>query len=251
VVEQIIRPTGLVDPRIHVRPARGQVQDAMAEIKARAARHERTLVTTLTKRLAEDLADYLREEGIDGCYLHSEVQTIERVEILNDLRRGRYDVIVGVNLLREGLDLPEVSLVAILDADREGFLRSDTSLIQTMGRCARNVNAEVILYADQVTESMQRAIEETERRRQVQVAYNTEHGVTPQTIRKEIRRGIDYEVQAWKRRVETPVIAETEEDYVTAGKLDELEREMKEAAANLDFERAALLRDRIQELTTK
>ena len=251
VVEQIIRPTGLVDPRIHVRPARGQVQDVMAEIKSRAARHERTLVTTLTKRLAEDLADYLREEGIDGCYLHSEVQTIERVEILNDLRRGRYDVIVGVNLLREGLDLPEVSLVAILDADREGFLRSDTSLIQTMGRCARNVNAEVILYADQVTESMQRAIEETERRRQVQVAYNTEHGVTPQTIRKEIRRGIDYEVQAWKRRVETPVIAETEEDYVTAGRLDELEREMKEAAANLDFERAALLRDKIRELQTR
>ncbi|MHC4788012.1 MAG: excinuclease ABC subunit UvrB, partial [Planctomycetota bacterium] len=159
VVEQIIRPTGLVDPRIDVRPARGQVQDVIREIHQRAAKGERTLVTTLTKRLAEDLADYLRDEGIDGCYLHSEVQTIERVEILNDLRRGRYDVIVGVNLLREGLDLPEVSLVAILDADREGFLRSDTSLIQTMGRCARNVNAEVILYADEVTESMARAME--------------------------------------------------------------------------------------------
>jgi excinuclease ABC subunit B len=249
VVEQIIRPTGLVDPKIDVRPARGQVQDVITEIKTRAAKGERTLVTTLTKRLAEDLADYLREEGINGCYLHSEVQTIERVEILNDLRRGKYDVIVGVNLLREGLDLPEVSLVAVLDADREGFLRSDTSLIQTMGRCARNINAEVILYADQVTESMARAIEETERRRQVQVTYNEEHGITPQTIKKDIQHGIDYEVQAWKRRVETPVVAEEEKDYVAANRLDQLEREMKEAAANLDFERAALLRDKIRELT--
>jgi excinuclease ABC subunit B len=248
VVEQIIRPTNLVDPRIDVRPARGQVQDVISEIKKRAAKGERTLVTTLTKRLAEDLADYLREEGIDGCYLHSEVQTIERVEILNDLRRGKYDVIVGVNLLREGLDLPEVSLVAILDADREGFLRSDTSLIQTMGRCARNVNAEVILYADEVTESMARAIEETDRRRQIQIRYNEEHGTTPQTVRKDIQRGIDYEVQAWKRRVETPTVAEAETDYVTANRLDELEKEMKEAAENLDFERAALLRDRIREL---
>jgi excinuclease ABC subunit B len=156
---------------------------------------------------------------------------------------------VGVNLLREGLDLPEVSLVAVLDADREGFLRSDTSLIQTMGRCARNINAEVILYADQVTESMARAIEETERRRQVQVTYNEEHGITPQTIKKDIQHGIDYEVQAWKRRVETPVVAEEEKDYVAANRLDQLEREMKEAAANLDFERAALLRDKIRELT--
>jgi len=248
VVQQIIRPTGLVDPKIDVRPARGQVQDVINEIKRRAAKGERTLVTTLTKRLAEDLADYLREEGISGCYLHSEVQTIERVEILNDLRRGKYDVIVGVNLLREGLDLPEVSLVAVLDADREGFLRSDTSLIQTMGRCARNINAEVFLYADQVTESMARAIEETERRREVQLIYNEEHGITPQTIKKDIQQGIDYEVQAWKRRVETPVVAEEEENYVAASRLDQLEREMKEAAANLDFERAALLRDKIQEL---
>ncbi|MHC5034901.1 MAG: helicase-related protein, partial [Planctomycetota bacterium] len=248
VVEQIIRPTGLVDPKIDVRPARGQVQDVIREIQERSARGERTLVTTLTKRLAEDLADYLRDEGIDGCYLHSEVQTIERVEILNDLRRGRYDVVVGVNLLREGLDLPEVSLVAILDADREGFLRSDTSLVQTMGRCARNVNAEVILYADEVTESMARAMEETQRRRDIQVAYNEQHGITPETIRKDIQPGIDYEVQAWKRRVETPVIAEEGGDYLTASKLDELEKEMKEAAALLDFERAALLRDRIQEL---
>ncbi len=248
VVEQIIRPTGLVDPRIDVRPARGQVQDVINEIKTRAAKGERTLVTTLTKRLAEDLADYLREEGINGCYLHSEVQTIERVEILNDLRRGKYDCIVGVNLLREGLDLPEVSLVAVLDADREGFLRSDTSLIQTMGRCARNINAEVILYADVVTESMARAIEETERRREVQLKYNEEHGIVPQTIKKDIQQGIDYEVQAWKRRVETPVVAEEEGDYVAANRLDQLEREMKEAAATLDFERAALLRDKIREL---
>ena len=248
VVEQIIRPTGLVDPKVDVRPARGQVQDVIEEIKDRAERGERTLVTTLTKRLAEDLADYLREEGIDACYLHSEVQTIERVEILNDLRRGRYDAIVGVNLLREGLDLPEVSLVAILDADREGFLRSDTSLIQTMGRSARNVNAVVILYADVVTESMARAMEETQRRREIQMDYNRKHNITPATVRKKIQRGIDYEVQAWKRRVETPVAAETGGDYVTANRLDELEEEMKKAAKNLDFERAAVLRDTIQEL---
>jgi excinuclease ABC subunit B len=176
------------------------------------------------------------------------VQTIERVEILNDLRRGEYDVIVGVNLLREGLDLPEVTLVAILDADREGFLRSDTSLIQTMGRCARNVRARVLLYADEVTDSMERAIEETQRRREIQLEYNREHDIEPQTIRKKIQHGIDYEVAAWKRRVETPVVAEEGEDYVTANRLDELEKEMKEAAERLDFERAALLRDKIQEL---
>jgi len=248
IVQQIIRPTGLVDPIVDVRPARGQVQDVIQEIKRRSERDERVLVTTLTKRLAEDLSEYLRDEGIDACYLHSEVQTIQRVEILNDLRRGEYDVIVGVNLLREGLDLPEVTLVAILDADREGFLRSDTSLIQTMGRCARNVSARVILYADQVTDSMQRAIEETQRRRQVQLEHNRTHGIEPQTIRKKIQHGIAYEVQAWKRRVETPVVAETDGDYVTANKLDELEKEMKQAAERLDFERAALLRDKIQEL---
>ena len=248
VVEQIIRPTGLVDPIVDVRPARGQVQDVIVEIKVRAEKAERTLVTTLTKRLAEDLSEYLRDEGIDCCYLHSEVQTIERVEILNDLRRGKYAAIVGVNLLREGLDLPEVSLVAILDADREGFLRSATSLVQTMGRCARNVNAIVILYADVITESMANAIEETQRRREVQLAYNREHGIEPQTIVKDIRPGIAYEVQAWKRRVETPVISEAEGDYVTASRLDELEKEMQTAAENLDFERAAILRDKIKEL---
>ncbi len=248
VVEQIIRPTGLVDPIVDVRPARGQVQDVIVEIKERAERSERTLVTTLTKRLAEDLSEYLRDEGIDCCYLHSEVQTIERVEILNDLRRGKYAAIVGVNLLREGLDLPEVSLVAILDADREGFLRSETSLVQTMGRCARNVNAVVILYADEITESMARAIEETQRRREIQVAYNEEHGIQPQTIVKDIRGGIQAEVQAWKRRVETPTISEAEADYVTTSRLDELEKEMKTAAENLDFERAAVLRDKIKQL---
>ena len=249
VVQQIIRPTGLIDPIIDVRPARGQVQDVIREIRERTARGERTLVTTLTKRLSEDLSDYLREEGIEGCYLHSEVQTFERVEILNDLRRGKYDVIVGVNLLREGLDLPEVSLVAILDADREGFLRSATSLIQTMGRCARNVNAVVILYADQITESMARAMDETQRRRDVQIEYNREHGIEPTTVEKKIGGGIAYEVQAWKRRVETPTIAEDSPDYITAHRLDELEKEMKTAAGNLDFERAALLRDRIKELS--
>ncbi len=248
VVQQIIRPTGLVDPIVDVRPARGQVQDVIVEIKDRAAKGERTLVTTLTKRLAEDLSEYLRDEGIDCCYLHSEVQTIERVEILNDLRRGKYAAIVGVNLLREGLDLPEVSLVAILDADREGFLRSETSLVQTMGRCARNVNAVVILYADEITDSMARAIEETQRRREIQVAYNEEHGIQPQTIVKDIRGGIQAEVQAWKRRVETPTISEAEADYVTTSRLDELEKEMKTAAENLDFERAAVLRDKIKQL---
>ena len=251
VVEQIIRPTGLVDPVVDVRPARGQVQDVIREIKARADRGERTLVTTLTKRLSEDLADYIREEGINGCYLHSEVKTLERVEIINDLRRGTYDVIVGVNLLREGLDLPEVTLVAILDADREGFLRSETSLVQTMGRCARNVNATVILYADELTQSMARAMEETQRRREIQARHNEEHGITPRTVSKGIREGINYEVQAWKRRVETPVMAEEPGDYLAAERLDQLEREMKDAAGRLDFERAAVLRDRIRELSAE
>ena len=248
VVEQIIRPTGLVDPEIEVASARGQVQDVIQRIRDQAGKDERTLVTTLTKRLAEDLSEYLREAELKCAYLHSEVQTVERVEILNDLRRGKYDVVVGVNLLREGLDLPEVSLVAILDADREGFLRSRTSLIQTIGRCARNVNAKVVLYADEVTDSMRAAIDETERRRQIQIEHNEKHGIEPRTIQKEIGEGIDYEVAAWERRVETPVAAEQEEDYVTANRLDELEKEMKEAAERLDFERAAELRDRIQEL---
>ena len=249
VVEQIIRPTGLVDPIIEVRKARGQLLDVMNQIREQARKNQRTLVTALTKRLAEDLSDYLKQEGIKGCYLHSEVQTIERVEILNDLRRGVYDVVVGVNLLREGLDLPEVSLVAILDADREGFLRSGTSLIQTIGRCARNVNAKVILYADEITESMELAMEETQRRREVQMEYNRLHNIEPKTIQKEIRRGIDYEVDAWRRRLDAPMIAEEGADYVSGEFLDDLERQMRDAAQSLDFERAAEIRDRIRQLS--
>ncbi len=249
VVEQIIRPTGLLDPVIHVKSATTQVRDLMEQIRQRAKKGERVLVTTLTKRLAEDLAEYIREEGLKGMYLHSELDAFERVEILRDLRLGKFDVVVGVNLLREGLDLPEVSLVAILDADKEGFLRSETSLIQTIGRTARNVNAEVILYADQVTSSMQRAIDETRRRRKLQMEYNKKHGITPQTIKKEIRQGIESEVAATKYA--RGVIAETEEEYVTLEYLNELKEEMREAAARLDFEKAAELRDKLHTLQSR
>jgi excinuclease ABC subunit B len=249
VVEQIIRPTGLLDPIIHVKPASTQVKDLMEQIRQRAKNGERVLVTTLTKRLAEDLSEYIQEEGLKGMYLHSELDAFERVEILRDLRLGRFDVVVGVNLLREGLDLPEVSLVTILDADKEGFLRSETSLIQTIGRTARNVNAEVILYADQVTSSMQRAIDETRRRRKLQMEYNKKHAITPQTIKKEIRKGIEEEVAA--KRYAREVIAETEEEYVTMEYINDLKEEMREAAARLDFERAAALRDRLQALQPK
>ena len=249
VVEQIIRPTGLLDPVIHVRPAATQVKDLLEQIKKRAERGERVLATTLTKRLAEDLSEYMQEEGLKGMYLHSELDAFERVEVLRDLRMGRFDVVVGVNLLREGLDLPEVSLVAILDADKEGFLRSETSLIQTIGRTARNVNAEVILYADTVTSSMKRAIDETARRRQLQLEYNQRHHITPQTIRKEIRKGIEEEVSS--RRYARQVVAETEEAYVTLDYINELKQEMQEAAAKLDFERAAELRDKLAALSSK
>jgi excinuclease ABC subunit B len=244
VVEQVIRPTGLVDPLVHVKAARGQVPDLIGEIKKRADRRERTLVTTLTKRLAVDLSGYFRDAGLRCKWLHSELDAIERVQILRELREGAFDVLVGVNLLREGLDLPEVSLVAILDADKEGFLRSDTSLIQTIGRAARNVHAEVILYADRVTESMQRAIGETKRRRDRQLGYNAEHGITPETVKSAISRGIEDEIAAHKMAAE----AAGKADYVTEEYLEELHGEMLAAAANLQFERAAELRDRIAEL---
>jgi len=246
VVEMVIRPTGLVDPVIRIEPAADQVRHCLGEVRARAARGERTLVTTLTKRLAEDLADYFRREGVRCEYLHSEIPVFERSEILRDLRTGTFDVVVGINLLREGLDLPEVSLVAILDADREGFLRSDTSLLQTIGRCARHASAEVILYADTVTASMQRAIDETRRRREKQLAYNAEHGITPQTIRKAIREGIEAQVQGRRTAREAVRLGRT--DYARTELVRELEAEMHRAAERLEFERAAELRDRIQEL---
>lgn len=245
-VEQIIRPTGLVDPVVEVRPARGQVPDLLEKIGQRAQRGERVLVTTLTKRLAEDLSQYIQQAGLRGRYLHSEIDTLERVDILRELRQGKFDVLVGVNLLREGLDLPEVSMVAILDADKEGFLRSETSLIQTIGRCARNVNATVYLYGDKVTPSMQRAIDETNRRRAIQLAYNEEHGITPDTVRKAIRQGLMTEVAAM-RRVREAVRAE-EGEFDREELIGELEREMLQAAEELDFEKAAALRDHIKEL---
>jgi excinuclease ABC subunit B len=246
VIEQVIRPTGLVDPVIEVRPAQGQVPHLLSEIKTRAERGERALVTTLTKRLAEDLSAYIQEAGIRGRYLHSEIQTLERVEILNDLRRGDFDVLVGINLLREGLDLPEVSMVAILDADKAGFLRSETSLIQTIGRAARNVNAMVFLYADQVTPAMQRAIDETRRRRETQLKYNADHGITPQTVQKAIREGIEHELKA--RRTAAQVIHANEEQLDNTEIIRLLEEEMLEAAKGLEFERAAQLRDKLKEL---
>lgn len=240
IVEQIIRPTGLVDPELIVRPTEGQIEDLIGEIRERKKRGERVLVTTLTKRLAETLTDYLREMGLSVNYLHSDVETLERVEILKTLREGKYDVVVGINLLREGLDLPEVSLVAILDADKEGFLRSETALIQTIGRAARHVNGQVIMYADVVTDSMKRAIEETERRRRIQMEYNRRHGITPEGIKKEIRTILK----------ETPMVEEGER--LPAGELkrviEELQREMRRAAKELRFEEAARIRDEIRRL---
>ena len=247
VVEQVIRPTGLLDPSIEVSPARGQVPHLLEQIRERAAVSERVLVTALTKRLAEDLSAYLVEQGVSCKWLHSDLDAFERVELLRDLREGRFDALVGVNLLREGLDLPEVSLVAILDADKEGFLRSETSLIQTIGRAARNVNAKVILYADKVTDSMQRAIEETGRRRAIQEAYNEQHGITPETVRKHVRRGIESEAEA-HRQANAAVGRDDESQYVTEEYLSELEAEMMLAAENLEFERAAALRDRITQM---
>jgi excinuclease ABC subunit B len=242
IVEQVIRPTGLVDPVLHVRPARGQVADLMVEIKIRAEKSERVLVTVLTKRLAEDLTNYFRESGMRCKWLHSELDAIERVQVLRELRQGDFDVLIGVNLLREGLDLPEVSLVAILDADKEGFLRSERSLIQTIGRAARHVDAQVILYGDKTTDSMRKAIDETARRREIQIAYNVEHNITPRSVKTAISLGIEEEIEARKMVAE---IVGKKDDYVTEEYLEELHAEMLAAAQNLDFERAANLRDKI------
>src|SRR6478736_3768507 len=247
VVEQIIRPTGLLDPVIEISPARGQVAHLLEQIRERAAVKERVLVTALTKRLAEDLSAYLVEQGVACKWLHSELDAFERVELLRDLRQGHFEALVGVNLLREGLDLPEVSLVAILDADKEGFLRSETSLIQTIGRAARNVNAKVILDGDKVTDAMRNAMDETRRRRELQERYNTEHGITPETIKKNIRAGIEEAVQA-HRQANAAVGRGDESVYITEEFINELEAEMFTAAKNLDFERAAALRDRITQL---
>jgi excinuclease ABC subunit B len=252
VVEQVIRPTGLMDPPIEVRPVRGQVDDLLKEIRERAARRERVLVTTLTKRMAEDLTTYYQELGVKVRYLHSDIDTLERVEILRDLRRGMFDVLVGINLLREGLDLPEVSLVAILDADKEGFLRSAGALIQTSGRAARNINGRVIMYADKVTASMKSALSETDRRRARQAAYNVEHGITPESV---VRAIDDVMSSVYERDYSTPIVREARETFRNQAELDaeiaRLEVEMKQAAANLDFERAASVRDRLKALRTR
>ena len=247
VVEQVVRPTGLLDPIIEVVPARGQVPHLLEQIRERTAAGERVLVTTLTKRLAEDLANYFCEQGILCKWLHSELDAFERVDLLRDLRLGKFEALVGINLLREGLDLPEVSLVAILDADKEGFLRSETSLMQTIGRAARNVNAKVILYGDKVTRSMQRAIDETNRRRKLQEAYNRQYGITPETICKAIHRGIEAEAAAHAQA--NAAVGRTEEtQYITEEYLAELEGEMLAAAEALQFERAAAIRDRIEQM---
>ena len=251
IAEQVIRPTGLIDPVIEIRPVQGQIDDLYAEIKKTTEKGFRTLITTLTKRMAEDLTKYLKDLGIKTTYMHSDIETIERMKIIRDLRLGEFDVLVGINLLREGLDIPEVALVAILDADKEGFLRSETSLIQTIGRAARNSESKVIMYADNITKSMNKAIKETERRREIQIKYNEEHGITPQTIIKEVREVI-----------EATKVAEEKVEYKVEGakKVSEKDKkklikkyteEMMEAAKNLQFERAAELRDIINDLKSK
>jgi excinuclease ABC subunit B len=255
VVEQLVRPTGLVDPEVEVRPAGSQVDDLLSEIRRRAADGDRVLVTTLTKRMAEDLTEYLAEHDVRVRYLHSDIDTVERMEIIRDLRLGEFDVLVGINLLREGLDMPEVSLVAILDADKEGFLRSERSLIQTIGRAARNVRGKAILYADEMTGSMRRAIDETVRRREKQQAYNTEHGITPKTIVKavaDVMEGAVPQGPPTARRFAE--VAEEVADYgrltpeQLAKRISRLEQQMYEHARNLEFEEAARLRDQIRHM---
>ena len=246
IVKQIVRPTGLVDPKVVIRPAKGQVDDLIPRVEERISVKERVLITTLTKRMAEDLSDYLSEKGLKVAYLHSDVKTLDRIKILTNLRRGNFDVLVGVNLLREGLDLPEVSLVAILDADKEGFLRSETSLIQTIGRAARNVKGEVLIYADHITGSIKRAVKETESRRKIQLDYNKKHGITPRTI---VRAITDIMPVEEILNLEAKPIPKSK----TALKLfiRDKEREMKRAAEHLDFELAAILRDEIKTLSKK
>src|SRR5262249_49940278 len=251
VVEQIIRPTGLIDPEVEIRPVKGQIDDLLHEIRARVEKGERVLVTTLIKRMAEDLAEYYAEGGVKCRYMHSEIETLERVKILRDLRKGEFDVLIGINLLREGLDLPEVSLVAVLDADKEGFLRSSGSLIQTIGRCARHLNGRAILYGDHMTDSMKRAMDETSRRRAIQTAYNDEHGTTPESIVRPLDMTLaaivsaDYADVAISEDTGVPEFKSQEEVDAYIAKL---EADMREAAKHFEFEKAAKLRDAIKEL---
>jgi len=253
VVEQIIRPTGLVDPEVEIRPIKGQIDNLLAEIRERAQKNQRVLVTTLTKRMSEDLANYYTEVGVRCRYMHSEIETLERIRLLRDLRKGEYDVLIGINLLREGLDLPEVSLVAILDADKEGFLRSQGSLIQTIGRAARHIEGRAILYADKMTDSMRRAIDETDRRREKQVAYNEENGITPQTV----IRGLDDSLATVLKAdyadltEQDATLPEFSSQADLDGYIANLESDMREAAKKFEFEKAANLRDIVRELRTK